>query len=87
MNINNLIFSILVLFLAICALGAIGWGLTFALGMNVEFKSDASDFDIFMVRVMGGVLLMGVANGISKLWGLFSYCMTMSDLTNTTNKE
>ena len=87
MKASNIIFSVLVLFLAVCALAAIGWGLTFALGMSIEFKSDVSDFGIFMTRVMGGVLFIGIVNGFCKLWDLFAYCMTMSDLTNTTNKE
>ena len=77
MKIENLLFSLFVMAIAICSLAAIAWMASFIVGNNIV-STDGSvigDFQMFSLRVLIGLIFVGLLSGISKLWDLFEFCM------------
>ena len=76
---ENLVSSLLIIVLAICALAASGWVISFmifpGMAMTMVDGSPPSDFEMFVVRVFIGFIFIGLINGTYKLWDLFVFCM------------
>ena len=77
MKIENLAFSLIVVFVAIVLLAILGWGFSFVWASNITLKESVgnNDIQLFFARAFIGVLFMGIINGIYKLWDLFVFCM------------
>ena len=77
MKIQNLAFSLIVVFVAIVILAILGWGFSFMWASDVTLKDsvEGGDVAIFLARAFIGVCFMGMINGMYKLWDLFVFCM------------
>ena len=79
MKIENLVFSVLVLIIAIVSLAIFGWCISFI--MPFSASGDVSDIKMFGLRVLIGVMWLGLINGAMRLWDLFSFCMKEAPLS------
>jgi len=77
MKLENLLFSLFVVFLAIVVLAISGWGLTMLMDIQLTLKDGQpySDVRVFLSRAFIGCFLIGMITGMSKLFDLFKYCM------------
>jgi hypothetical protein len=77
MKIENLIFSLIVVFVAVVAISILGWGFSFFVAQEIELKDAVSGGDayLFLARVFIGLSVMGIMNGLYKLWCLFVFIM------------
>ena len=76
MKIENLLFSIIIMVIAIAGLAICGWCLSFLFGF--ENTAELSDIRVFGVRVAIGLVMLGFMAGMSKMWDLFHFCMSES---------
>ncbi len=79
MKIGILVFSILVLVIAIVLLAYVGWGLSYLWEIKFQLNegSQYPEIRLYLVRVCLGLMLVGYIVGLGKLWDLFYYCMTL----------
>ena len=84
MKIENLAFSLVVVFVAIVILAILGWGFSFVWANNLTLKESTGNDDValFVARAVIGILFMGMMNGLYKLWDLFSFCMKSAPTDN-----
>lgn len=77
MKLENLLFSLFIVFLAITALAITGWGVTFLMGVEFTLKDGQSysDTRIFLSRAFIGCFFIGMITGMFKLFDLFKFCM------------
>jgi hypothetical protein len=77
MKIENLLFSLFVMAIAICSLAALGWMTSFIVGNEISSADGSAigDFHMFSLRVFIGLMFIGLLSGIYKLWDLFVFCM------------
>ena len=82
MKLENLVFSLIAVFVAIVILAILGWGLSFVIAKDISLKESFSGGDarLFFARVVIGTCFMGIVNGAMKLWDLFVFCMTEAPL-------
>ena len=80
MKIENLVFSLIIVFVAIVLLAITGWGISFMWGIDVTNNdgSPITDLQFFGLRVYLGLVLIGFVTGVHKLWDLFYFCMTQA---------
>ena len=78
MKIENLLFSLIVVFVAAVVLSIAGWGVSFLIGINITPTEGFADvaFNVFMVRVLIGLAIIGMASGVLKILDLFVFCMS-----------
>ena len=79
MKIGNLLFSILVLVIAIVLLANVGWILSYFWNIEIQLNegSQTPEAMLYLARVCIGLALAGYIVGVGKLWDLFYYCMTL----------
>ena len=77
MKIENLVFSLIIVFIAIVCLAILGWGFSFVWANNLTLKDSTGNDDValFVARTFIGFCFMGMMNGLYKLWDLFVFCM------------
>jgi len=77
MKLENLLFSLFIVFLAIVVLAISGWGITMLMDIELTLKDGQpySDARVFLSRAVIGCFFLGMMTGISKLFDLFRYCM------------
>jgi len=80
MKIENLVFSVLVLIVAIVALAIFGWCISFIMPFSAT-GDEVSDIRMFALRVLVGTVFIGLCSGVSKLWDLFLFCMREAPLS------
>ena len=71
---ENLLFSILVVCIAILLLAMMGWAFSFGWVPAVTLEG-TTGVTIFVGRALLGVTLLGLVNGVYMLCTLFSFCM------------
>jgi len=80
MKIENLVFSVVVLIVAIVVLAIFGWCISFIVPFSAS--GDVSDVRMFGLRVLVGIVFIGLCSGINKLWDLFLFCLTEVPLSD-----
>ena len=77
MKIENLLFSLTVLAIAICSLAALGWLVSFMVASELTTVDGIApeEFYLFCLRVFIGLMLLGLVSGVNRLWNLFVFCM------------
>jgi hypothetical protein len=77
MKVENLLYSVSVLFFAILALAMFGWGFSFMWDFKISSHEGKtfSGLDYFVIRACAGLIFVGFVSGIYKLLDLFVFCM------------
>ena len=63
---KNVAFALAVLAVAIVLLAITGWGISFVTG--VELSPEITEPHAFWVRVLVGIMFLGLLNGCNTLW-------------------